>query len=300
MTDNRLATNEERLVEMSALGEVAAPVSRGQWRVDPEGRPALLPGVGGIAYNCKVGDSALDWQVDHVEPGVSVKTDDKAKNTALNTMACVGNVGRVVSGDAKGAEGVVTGKHGGIEHVIMDFPDDALDKLVIGDKIQIRARGMGLELKEVPDVHLMNLDPRLLRLMAPGWDGERLRVAVACCVPAALMGSGLGRAHTFSGDYDIQLFSPEALTEHGLENLRLGDLVAVRDADHTYGRTYMRGAVSVGVVVHCRCTQAGHGPGLTSLVTSRAGRIEPVLDPKANIANYLQIGRMRPEESADD
>jgi len=111
---NQLATNEDRLVEMSVPGEVSAPVSRGYWRVDPDGRPAILAGVGGITYNCKVGDSALDWQVDHVEPYVSVKTDDKARNTALNTLACIGNVGRVVSGDAKGDEGVVSGKHGGI------------------------------------------------------------------------------------------------------------------------------------------------------------------------------------------
>lgn len=300
MEDDQLSTNEDRLVEMSVLGEVAAPVSRGSWRVDPDGRPAILPGVGGITYNCKVGDSALNWQVDHVEPCVSVKTDDKAKNTALNTLACVGNVGRVVSGDAKGDEGVVTGTHGGIEHVIMDFPDETLENLVIGDKIQIRARGMGLELTDVPEVRLMNMDPRLLRRMAPEWDGEMLRVRVAHRLPAAMMGSGLGRAHTYSGDYDIQLFSEESVAEYGLEDLRLGDVVAVEDADHTYGRTYMPGAVSVGVVVHCRCTQAGHGPGLTSLMTSRAGRIEPVVDETANLAHYLQIGRMRPAEEQED
>jgi hypothetical protein len=124
--------------------------------------------------------------------------------------------------------------------------------------------------------------------------GNRLAVPVAHRIPAALMGSGLGRAHTFSGDYDIQLFSDRVIEEYGLEDLRLGDVVAVEDADHTYGRTYRPGAVSVGVVVHCRCTQAGHGPGLTSLMSSPDGGIEPVPDPDANIARYLQIGRHRP------
>ncbi len=290
-----LRTNEERLVEMSVLGQVAAPVSGARWRLDPDGVASILPGAGGITYNCKVGDSALDWECDHLEPGVSVKNDDKDKNTALNMLACVGNVGAVVSGDAKGAQGVVTGKHGGVEHVLMDFPDEALQKMVVGDKVQIRARGLGLKLPDVPEVSLMNMDPRLLQALGPRRDGDLLRVRVTRRIPAALMGSGLGRAHTLTGDYDIQLFDDDVVREYGLAGLRLGDLVAVEDADHTYGRTFRRGAVSVGVVVHCRCTQAGHGPGLTSLMSSRTGRIHAVQDESANIARLLGIGRMRGE-----
>ncbi len=296
MPDNAddLKTNQERLACISVLGEVSAPVSRGRWRIDPEGVPSMLPGVGGITYNCKVGDSALRWQVDHVEPCVSVKNSDADKNTALNTLACVGNTAYVVSGDAKGDTGVVTGKHGGIEHVLVDFADSTLEKLVVGDKVQIRACGLGLELADAPGVCLMNMDPALPAKMGIQRKGGRLAVPVAHRIPAALMGSGLGRAHTFSGDYDIQLFSDRVIEEYGLEDLRLGDVVAVEDADHTYGRTYRPGAVSVGVVVHCRCTQAGHGPGLTSLMSSPDGGIEPVPASDANIARYLQIGRHRP------
>ncbi len=289
-----LRTNEKCLVEVAVVGEVSAPVSRGDWRVGPDGVPTILPGVGGITYNVKVGDSALDWAADHVEPGVSVKTKDTHENAALNVMACVGNVGRVISGEAKGAEGVVTGKHGGIEHVLMDFPDDALAKMAIGDRIQVRARGLGLVLTELPQVAVMNMDPRLLERMGLKVAGEVLRVPVAHCLPAAVMGSGLGRSHTFSGDYDIQLFDEQMVEEHGLADLRLGDVVAVTDADHTFGRVYRTGAVSIGVVVHSRCTTAGHGPGLTSLLSSREGKIEPVIEPKANLAHLLKIGRRRP------
>ncbi|MFO8007849.1 MAG: DUF4438 domain-containing protein [Candidatus Brocadiia bacterium] len=290
-----LETNEERLVEISVLGQVSAPVSSARWRLDPDGVASILPGVGGITYNCKVGDSALDWESDHVEPGVSVKNDDKDKNTAFNMLACVGNVGTVVSGDAKGAEGVVTGTHGGIEHVLMDFPDEALAKLVVGDKVQVRSRGLGLKLLNMPQISLMNMDPRLLAALDPRPDGDLLRVRVARRIPAALMGSGLGRAHTLTGDYDIQIFDDDVVGEYDLAGLRLGDLVAVEDADHTYGRAYRRGAISVGLVVHCRCTQAGHGPGLTSLMSSRSGAIRPVQDEEANIANLLGIGRARAE-----
>jgi hypothetical protein len=291
----RLRTNEERLVEQSVLGEVSSPVSRGTWRVGPDGAASILPGVGGITYNCKVGDSAIEWEADHVEPGVSVKNDKDDRNTALNTLACVGNVARVVSGDAKGRTGVVTGKHGGIEHVLVDFADAVLDALVVGDKVQIRARGLGLKLPDLPHIALMNLDPGLLDKMAPQRDGDRLRVRVTCVVPAAVMGSGLGAAHTFSGDYDIQLFDPEAVAEHGLAKLRLGDIVAVQDADHTFGRIYRKGAMSIGIVVHSCCKTAGHGPGLTSLMSSADGRIVPEVDPSANIAGYLKIGCKRPK-----
>jgi hypothetical protein len=289
-----LRTNEEFLVEVSVLGEVAPPVSRGDWRVGADGVPTMLPGVGGITYNCKVGDSALAWAADHVEPGVSVKVKDADQNAALNVMACVGNVGRVLGGDAKGGEGVVTGKHGGIEHVLMDFPQEVLEAMAIGDRIQVRARGLGLKLLDWPQVAVMNMDPRLLERMGLQAAGELLRVPVAHRLPAAVMGSGLGRSHTFAGDYDIQLFDERIVEQYGLEDLRLGDVVAVMDADHTFGRTYRTGAVSIGVVVHSRCTTAGHGPGVTTLMSSREGRIEPVIDGSANIADHLGIGRRRP------
>lgn len=296
----QLRTNEDCLVEVSVLGEVSPPVSRGDWRVGPDGVPTMLPGVGGITYNCKVGDSALNWAADHVEPGVSVKVKDVDQNTALNIMACVGNVGRVVGGDAKGGEGAVTGKHGGIEHVLMDFPDDVLEKLVIGDRIQIRARGLGLKLLDVPQVALMNMDPGLLDRMGLEVVGDVLRVPVAHRVPAAVMGSGIGRSHTFAGDYDIQLFDERVVEQYGLADLRLGDIVAVENADHTFGRTYRTGAVAIGVVVHSRCTTAGHGPGVTTLMSSREGKIEPVIDSFANLADCLHIGRQRPESRPEN
>lgn len=289
----QLRTNEDALIEQSVLGQVSAPVSGGRWRVGPDGEVSMLPGVGGITYNCKVGDSALNWAADHVEPGVSIKADKEAENAALNTLACIGNTAVVVSGDAKGARGVVTGKHGGIEHVLVDLPDAALSKLVIGDKVQVRARGLGLAFLGMPRIALRNMSPELLRKMRVRRKGNRLAVPVRCCVPAALMGSGIGRSHTFSGDYDVQLFDEEVIARYDLRGLRLGDLVAIEDADHTFGRTYRPGALSVAVVVHSCATQSGHGPGLTTLITSRDGLIDPVPDPGANIANYLKAGRMR-------
>ncbi len=116
-----LRTNVEKLVKISVIGEVSSPVFRSAYRISADGKPRVLPGVGGITYNVRVGDLATGWMADHVEPGVSIKNKERtdrypsAANMALNILSCVGNEARVVSGDAKGGKGVVTGKHGGIE-----------------------------------------------------------------------------------------------------------------------------------------------------------------------------------------
>ncbi len=103
------------------------------------------------------------------------------------------------------------------------------------------------------------------------------------------MGSGLGSNQVGSGDYDITLFNEETVEEYGLSDLRLGDLVAIMDADNSYGRIYRRGAVTVGIVTHSNCVIAGHGPGVTALFTSKNGKIKPIIDEKANIASILKL-----------
>jgi hypothetical protein len=108
-------------------------------------------------------------------------------------------------------------------------------------------------------------------------------------VPAAIMGSGLGSNQAHSGDYDIQLFDETVSKQYELEDLRLGDLVAIIDADNSFGRIYRQGAISVGIVVHTNCVTAGHGPGVTTLMTSASGKIIPKIDPKSNIAHILKL-----------
>ena len=69
-----LATNVEKLIKISVMGEIASPTIRSVYNVSAAGKPLVLPGVGGITYNLRVGDLACGWEADHVEPGVSVKT----------------------------------------------------------------------------------------------------------------------------------------------------------------------------------------------------------------------------------
>lgn len=290
-----LKTNADRLIEMSVMGEISSPKSgRSPYRITHDGKPVALPGTGGITYNIKVGDPVRGWQADHVEPCVSTKNKDQDENGGYNLLSHIGNEARVVDGDAKGAKGVVTGKHGGIEHVLVDFPDADLAKMKIGDKVLVRGFGLGLELTDFTEVKLRNISPALLaKIPLKKGKGGKLRIPIAAKVPAKIMGSGLGASHTFRGDYDIQMFDEKTVEEHGLEKLRFGDLVAIMDADHTYGRIYKTGAVSVGVVVHSDCVISGHGPGVSTLFTSSEGGIEPVIDANANIGCYLKIGRWR-------
>jgi len=291
-----IRTNRDKIVKVSVIGEVVSPViSDAVYKVTADGEPVILPGVGGITYNVRVGDPAVGWMADHLEPGVSLEnrvTDRRfpsGQSNALNVLSCVGNEALVVKGDAKGERGVVVGKHGGIEHVMVDFKPETMEKLVIEDRVQIRAYGVGLRLLDLPDVKLFNVDPGFLDALDPTIEGGKLRVPVTHTVPAAAMGSGLGSSHVASGDYDITMFCGETCEEYGLGGLRFGDLVAIEDADHSFGRIYRRGAVSVGIVTHSNCVVAGHGPGVTTLFTSRSGAIEPVIDGGANIARILGL-----------
>lgn len=272
MAIGMIRTNIERLVKISVIGEVCSPISRQSFTVTANGRPVMLPGVGGITYNVRVGDLAAGFECDHVEPAVSVENKEKddrspgGANAALNLLSCVGN-----------------------QAVLVDFNPQIMEKLIIGDKIMIKAFGVGLKLTDFPDIVVMNLDPGLLETLKIEARGDKLEIPVTHTVPAAIMGSGLGASQTYTGDYDIQLFDDDTMHKYGLEDLRLGDIVAIEDADHTYGRIYKKGAMSVGIVVHSSCVLAGHGPGVTTLFTSTTGKILPKIHARANIADILNL-----------
>ena len=274
---------------VSVIGEISAPVMRTPYRVGYDGVPRVGPATGGITYNVGLGDIVYGWAGDHIEPGVSTKNEDEKKNAAYNVLACIGNQAKVVSGEGKGAEGVVIGKHGGIEHVMIDFPAEVMENLAIGDKVQIKSHGQGMEFLEYPGVRVMNLSPRMLEVWDIKETGGKLRVPVAAVVPGHLMGSGLGAASAERGDYDITTQDKEELKKHGLENLRFGDLVAISDHASYFGRHYRRGAITIGVVIHSDSFVSGHGPGVTSLLTTLDGSIDWVREAKANIGHYLGL-----------
>lgn len=285
--------NTDKLVRLSVTGEIDHPTLRKTgYVINSSGKAEVYPSVGGITYNARIGQPAVGWMADHVEPGVSIVNSGKSvgeysPNGALNVLACIGNRVKVVSGEAKGAVGYVTGKHGGIDHVMVDFDPPILEKLIIGDKMLIQSFGVGLRLLDYyPEILCMNIDPDLLARLNIS-EKKKLQIGVTHRIPVKLMGAGIGSSSTHSGDYDIQLFDDIAVEKYNLDTLRFGDVVAIIDSDASYGWIYREGAVTIGIIAHSNSVISGHGPGVTTILTSPAGRIEPIIDPEANLINYL-------------
>ena len=280
--------NKDKLVMQSVQGSIAHPRTR-PYGIDREGQANVLPGTGGITYNVSVGDPAFGLAGDHIEPGVSMKIDNGSKNSSMVFLVCIGNKARVVGGEAEDAEGYVTGTHGGINHVLVNFKQEDLEKMKVGDDILIKAYGQGMELKDYPEVKAYNLSPTLMEKMNIRESGDKLKVPVTTSIPGHLMGSGIGASTTAMGDYDITTGNKEEIKELGIDKLKLGDIVYLENCDNTYGREYKGGAGTIGIVIHSNCIKMGHGPGVTTLLTSKKDVIEPVVDSEANISNYLEL-----------
>ncbi len=291
--------NREQLVKMPVVGWIAeARLGSTPYRVGADGSIRMVPATGSITYDFRTGDTAVNLAGDHVEPAVtlynpgSTNSRSSGESRAFNALSCIGNQVRVLTGEARGETGYVIGKHGGSEHVMVDFKDqDVLYKMTPGDKMQVYAFGAGMELKNAGDVQAFSMSPRLLEALTEAGMGitpeGKLRVPVALTVPAKIMGSGLGADQAYTGDYDIQLFDEEVVEKYGLDALRFGDIVAITDADHSFGRIFKTGAITIGVITHSDSNIAGHGPGFTTLLTSTSGNIETVTDSRANLKYLL-------------
>lgn len=282
-----IKTNRKHVVAQAVVGKIHHPVNSKTFRVSSQGEALILPSTGSITYGIHTGDPAFGLAGDHIEPSVSLRNEITPENDALMVLSCLGNTAKVISGDAKGDTGYVLGTHGGIEHTIVEFPEDTLEKLAIDDKIQIKAYGQGLELLDFPEITMMNMDPDLLeRLELKVLDGV-IQFPVAAIVPAHLMGSGIGSAHAYTGDYDIMTQDFEAVHTLGIDKLRFGDFVLLQDCDNTFGRGYLKGAVSIGVVIHSDCVKMGHGPGIMILMTAKKPLIRGMLQECCNVADYM-------------
>jgi hypothetical protein len=297
--------NAADLVMVTVSGQVAHPIARANpYRIGYDGTPRVLPATGGIVVNHRIGDRCVGLAGDHIEPGVALHNNGRevvgprdGPNTALITYACVGNPARISTGPCAGRQGVVTGKHGGVNHVLVDFATPVLARLRIGDQVQILSHGLGARLLDYPEVEMINCSPRLLWRWGIGERDGRLEVPVTHLVPAAIMGSGLGKSSASRGDYDIQLADPGIRRRFRLGSLRFGDLVAIVDADNRRGPVYRQGRITIGIIVHGDSTVSGHGPGVTPLLTGPARVLQPVHRGEANLASVLGVRAVSPPRS---
>jgi hypothetical protein len=282
-----IRTNRADLVKLAISGYVSPPgLPRSFHRPSVDGVSTVLIGMAGIVYNARVGDSAYGWAGDHVEPGISLSHPDSDVDHAMHYLTCVGNEAVVVNGLAAGAKGIVTGEHA---RLLIDFDEDALEKLCVGDKIVIKTHGRGMRLLDCPGVLVKKAGPNLVEKWGLELSPEgRLRVPVVAVIPSELMGSGSELTPEFV-DQDLMSGDRELLTELGIDELRLGDLVAVMDRDHRYGRGYKPGGVTIGLIMHGDSVMGGHGPGCQDILVCAHGEIEPVIDANANIAQLFGI-----------
>ncbi len=280
-----LKTNKDQLLTIAVQGVVNPASSRG-YSTAYDGKPIVHLGMGSINYSVSVGDLAYGWaNADHVEPDVSFTNLD---GPGLGILGCIGNEAIVISGAAKGAKGTYIGKHGSS---MFWFPKDILEQLSVSDKIQVKARGVGLKIDSFEDVRVNKISPELLESIGIKIEGDQLVVPVVKTVPGHIMGSGMGLGFFIleNVDYDIHTTCPETVEEFDLKTLRLGDLVAIQDHYDYYGRGRYEGAVTIGVVIHGWSDIAGHGPGLDPILSALPGRIKVKIDPDANTAYYLGI-----------
>ncbi len=291
--DSPAAWNEDRLVTVSVMGQIVHPSFPGlpaePYRLSADGIPFLLPTFGGIVYNVSVGDSAYGWAADCVHPGVSIAHASDVGNRGLNVFSCVGNTAVVMSGEARGVRGVVTGKSGRFsEHVIVHFAKADREQMAIGDKVVVRARGVGMVLEGHAEVRLKSLSPDLLRALAVRSAEGRLEVPVVATVPGHLVGAGAGLTSE-GGSLHLQTTDRAEIAARGLNTLRLGDLVAVEDYDSRYQHGYLRGAIGIAVVGQTDGPRAGYGPGMTLLMTDASGGITPVVRSGVNLVALLGL-----------
>lgn len=275
---------------MATLGQVVPPSFAADYRIGSGGKPFVPIGMAGIVYNVKVGDRAFGWEADHLEPGVALAHPDPQIDYAMHYLTCVGNDVRMVTGAAAGARGVITGEHG---RLLVDFPDEATELIAHGDQMQVESWGLGLKLLDYPEISVWKTDPRLLDAMNIREAGNGvLEVGVAGIFPHWAMGSGWELNPEYV-DQDFMSNDREMARKLGIDQLKIGDIVAITDTDHRYGRGYKPGGVFIGLVNHGDSWLIGHGPGCMTLLASPTGKIKPFIDPNANIANLLKCGRAR-------
>jgi hypothetical protein len=145
---------------MAVAGVIAAPaMARGPHRFKANGEPFISIGTAGVICNARPGCPAFGWAADHLEPAVCVHATDPQEDYALHYLANLGNDAVVISGEARGARGVVMGEHA---RFIIDFQNEEMERMCPGDRIQILAWGTGPRLVDYLHITVRKLDPRLL------------------------------------------------------------------------------------------------------------------------------------------
>lgn len=281
-----LKTNEKKLIKMSIGGYVTQPSFKNPGYIpDNDGNSVILPGMYGVVNNVKVGDKAFGWNGDHIEPGVSIDSENVNEHFALHYLVCTGNKAIVRSGEAKGKTGIVTGEHA---RNLIHFEQNILEKICVGDQIDIITHGRGLKLLDFPEIEIKKIDPNLLKSMNFKVVNKKLIVDVAIELPIKIMGSG-AELNSEYVDQDLMSGDRSLMKKLKIDQMKLGDLIVINHADHRWGRSYKKDHVSIALCIHGDSVMTGHGPGIMTIMTGTKKNLGWRINKKANLKNILKI-----------
>jgi hypothetical protein len=155
-----------------------------------------------------------------------------------------------------------------------------------GEWAVIEAQGVGLACDAVPDLTCHSCSPALLKALASRIENGRLAIGVSAILPSIAAAAGMGMPASM---FNMDLNSSSAPVAELAKDLRFGDIVAVLDQDHRYGRRHRRGWTMIGVISHGETVGGGHGFGLMTLLTAPSDRFALTQDSEANLASLHTV-----------
>lgn len=285
----QITTNKNSLPVKAVIGEIAPSTVQGfgLMAMDPDGKGHYRVQNGGITYNYRLGDSCMGLTGENLQPGISTKGSGAYDGMTYGFYCCVGNEVTIAAGPLSGKKGFVTGKVTGAG-ITVDFDNEIVQQMCGDERFYIKACGVGLAIDGEENVALHNMDPAFFEKLNVTKEDDTYLVNVKTVLPGYLVGPAIGGS-VITNCAEIMSDHGPCDEEFGLNNLCVGDIVAITDLDTTSGRTVYNGAVTIGVIVSGDSITLGGGPGIMTIMSSRATVIKPVLCEEANIKNYIDI-----------
>jgi len=279
----QITTNKEKLMSIAVQGNVAPTNVASSYITTWDGKSKLAIGTGGINYELKLGEKIFGWaNGDHATMGVATM----GEGNAWKNYTSIGNKVKIMGGEFRGEEGVVIGKFQ--SYVLVHFRKEIVNSLNIGASLQVKSSGIGLVIDGYEDVFTHGISADVLENMDIKIVKGKLEVPVVKEIPPEIIGQGAGRG-SLAGNWHIQTCYPPDVKEYGLDELRFGDLVILKDVQTDYGMGYYRGGATIGIICSTPSDISGMGIGVTPIISTSVGNITSRIDASANIAKYLGI-----------
>lgn len=254
----------------------------------------------GITYNVYLGDPIWEVSAGIVEPGVIIgippESNEDLDETPSLSMACfLGNKVKVTLTEGGSVEAVVIGSSLALPgNVIIDLPERHRLKIHPTSPCWIVSRGAGLCLPEFPEVHIFGIDPDCLNKLEFQQVGRNhIIVPVTCFIPADYFIPLITERPGLRPLCYFNTVDKKEREKLGLHQLKFGDLIAITDLDYTAGFKLKKGAISIGVITMAPIYQWDVGFGLNIILSCGEGGIVPAHNPKANLGQFLSLGRYR-------